>query len=196
MKRVRLALVGLLAAAALSACVRPSVRNPAPLQLGDRVRVSTASAAGRVVGSLVSLSDSDLVVGLEGKRSARLFRRDVRRVEISTGTRGNAASGARIGAVVGLAGGIVWGLSTPMRCNWGSSGLFSLGTIQCLSNIGGRSGWVLIHGMFGGAAGGMLGGSLGWLVRTESWQAVPLRPSAVVTGLSGGRVGFGASFSF
>jgi hypothetical protein len=118
----------------------------------------------------------------------------VQTLEISDGIRRHMAGGAQIGAVLGFAAGAVYGLSTRISCDWGASGLFSLGTIQCISAIGGRSSWVLIHGMFGGAAVGVIGGAIGWVVRTESWRAVPLgqlRPAVVA--LPGGRLGIALS---
>jgi hypothetical protein len=189
-------MLALPAAALLGACARPVLPKPGPVKAGDQVRVTTTAPAARFAGRLVALGDSDLAVSLDPRRTARIPRRAVQRLEIDMGMERNAYLGSRVGALFGFVAGLGWGLSTPMRCRWGESGLFSFGTIECASDIGGRSGWVLMHAMFGGAAGGMVGGALGFLVRTDRWEAVPLDARLGATTLSGGRFGAGLSIGF
>ena len=196
MRRPSILALAVVTSAALGACARPALQKPAPLRAGDRVRVTAPSPRASLVGTLVALGDSDLTVAANVAHTTRFRRRDVRRLEVRTGTERQSFMGSRIGVVLGFVAGLGWGLQTPMHCDMGRSGLFSFAAVECLSDIGGRSGWVLIHGMFGGAAGGLIGGGLGWLVKTSRWEAVPLegqRPIGLAPPV--GRVNVGLSIT-
>jgi hypothetical protein len=146
-------------AAALVLLLLPVVQGtPAasPLTTGTRVRVTTREAgAERVrVGPLRTFDGQNLTLSTEGGPShVSLPRTSITRIEVSRGRRGHAASGALLGAVLGLA--VV--------------ALKDVGCGEDCTREGASTGFILA------AVGGgtLLGGGVGMAVRSERWESLP-----------------------
>jgi hypothetical protein len=165
---------------------QPSLR----IERGQRLRV-TIPAAG-LIGEVATLRRVTRDT-IEVERSVRLFAASdtfvrtavpitaVSRLEVSTGSRSQWKLGGGVGAVVGGAGGALLGVAA-----WGKGSLISL---PVLAGVGGAA--------LGAMAGALVGAAIGSVIRTESWQQVPLDRLRVSLGpRADGRLAFGAALMF
>ena len=125
----------------------------APLP-GSRLRVTAPSESTKpIVGTLVGVTDREIVLSLAESARKTIARTDVTRLERSEGRKGHAGKGALFGAGIGVAT------------------LVAMGAFDG-SEDGSAQEWLaygLIFGVVGTAAGTIVGG----LIRTERWSEVP-----------------------
>ena len=158
------ALVVLVAAAIGSGCAGVHIVNPpeiAPrhtLESGNRVRVHLVQPRRKVVGSVVQVTADTLVIISEEAphREITLSAANIKRLELSRGTRSRAGRGALVGLLVGTVGGYLALLSFCSES--------CVGAVPLLALIPG-----------GALVGAGIGAGVGALFRTERWQAVSWR---------------------
>ena len=157
------------------------VSDPLCAQIvGDRVRLVTADTT--IVGQVTGLSDEGLEFANDEMHRSFAYR-DLDRLELSNGIRSRWAQGAAIG----LAGGMVVGLTQ------GDLPDSDLGAVLCF--VGG---WLLVptyclgdflrQALIGLAIGGVAGAGVGTLIKYESWESVLLRDDVVPLPGDGERV--------
>jgi hypothetical protein len=130
------------------------VAPPAPRD--SRVRVTMEVPARReFVGTLESWDAESLSLSGPGGPPGRLELSDMAKLEISRGMKGNAGTGALIGAGVGLVGGIVGAALTDFENDAYGLGAFS----------------IVAYSTMGGSA---LGAVTGAFIKTEKWQEVSI----------------------
>ena len=143
-----------------------------PLAPGTRVRVGVPTTADHrgwqivtvqhLTGRLVALRRDTLFVDVGGASPTTVALGRVSTIEISSGTKSNAGKGALIGGLVGAALG---GVAMAGACSAEILG-------EEASCGGGEvAGGVVVFGL-GGAAAGLF---IGALIKSESWQSIPLR---------------------
>ena len=130
------------------------VAPPAPRD--SRVRVTMQVPAGmEYVGSLESWDAESLSLAGSGGPPGRLELSELAKLEVSRGMKGNAGTGALIGAGVGLVGGIVAGiLFSPENDDYG---------LVYMS---------IAMSTFVGATA--IGAVTGAFIKTEKWQELPI----------------------
>jgi hypothetical protein len=152
------------------AVTRPAAGQAAPVRPGDWVRVTPWGADAPVTGRVLEADSA--FVSLRPTRDAapRQFRyADLRRLEQRAGRESRGTStlrGAGRGALVGLAGGVVFTAAT----------FFSGADERCgdcffSPTAGAAAAGVLLTG-----AGGVVGGAIGATRPRESWRSVRLAP--------------------
>lgn len=151
----------------------PALQTTSPLTTGTRVRVTVRDNTGQQVhvGPLRTFDSSALSLSTDDAAAhyVSLARSSITRIEISRGTRSRWKSGALLGGVLGLA----------------AIALVDAGCSQdCSSPKGGE-----IAAAVGG--GLLVGGGVGALMRTESWQSLPwaVGPARTTRILPGAAVG-------
>jgi len=136
--------------------VGQDIAPPAPRD--SRVRVTMEVPAGReFVGTLESWDAESLSLSGPGGPPGRLELSDMAKLEISRGMKGNAGTGALIGAGVGLVGGIV--------------GAALAGYDDETDELGLARSLIVIYSTIGGSA---LGAVTGAFIKTEKWQEVSI----------------------
>lgn len=154
----------------LATCLAPLERVAAQ-DAALRVRFTIASPTPRrLVGTLVSQDTDSLWVQVAGQAAPMAVARSAVGVEVSQGRRRAIAEGARIGAQLGVLGGVVVGLTTAQSQACGTSDL--VGMCSLASYARGLEG-----ALIGGTIGAVVGAALGSAVRTDRWEAVSLGPS-------------------
>ena len=151
-----------------------SAQQSAPVQVGNRIRVSQchreSTSSGRQtdvcerkVGTLLMISMDSIAVATPAGRLA--FGVDsVTRLEVSRGRKGLTLAGLGIGFAVGAASGAIL------------ANKFGAGEGACYGGMGDPCP-TLAAAAFGlaGGIGGILVGSLtGWAIKTDRWEEVPL----------------------
>ncbi len=154
----------------LATCSAPLPRVAAQ-EPGPRVRVTLVSSSSRrLVGTLIGQDADSLWVRLPGQAAPMSVARTAVVLEVSRGRHRAVGEGARVGAALGLIGGVVVSTVAASKSQFCKSpDLFHL----CSLDTYGRA---LEGGIVGGAIAAVLGGALGYLVRTDRWEGVPLRP--------------------
>lgn len=147
-----LPLLALLASA--SGITAQESARPAP---GNRVRVTAPTiSAVPIVGTYTRMNADTLVLAV-GERTRSFPRAAVTRLDISTGRKSNAGTGARTGSLVGA-----------------GIGALALGTSAVCKEEGVTTTCALVGGAAGGVAGLLIGAIIGAASKTDRWQAVPL----------------------
>ena len=125
----------------------------APLP-GSRLRVTAPSESTKpIVGTLVEVTDREIVLSLAESARKAIARTDVTRLERSEGRKGHAGKGALIGAGLGFA--------TP----------WVMGALD--DSEEGGTGEALLFGALMGAAGAAAGAIVGGLIKSERWSESP-----------------------
>jgi hypothetical protein len=121
-----------------------------PLAAGTLLRVTAPRVAkGRIEGTLLSASESQIVLALPGAQPKAIPRSDVTRLEWSRGYHRHAIPGAIVG---GLIGGAFFGYASLGLCESESCSV-------SLAAVG-----------VGAALGALPGAGIGALVRTRAWH--------------------------
>jgi hypothetical protein len=127
------------------------------LQIGDRIRITTARSSLAIKGTLVAADDTALTVAREGRDTTerKFARSEIATLEVARGKKSHWVAGS----LVGLLGGV------------------ALTAAYCVhpSPFGGEcsSGdYVAVGALFGGI-GAASGALVGLLIRTDRWTAVP-----------------------
>lgn len=139
----------------LAPSVTAAQRIDAPA-VGTRIRATpVARTAPRWIGTVAGQWCDTLLVQTTSGDAIAVALSTLRLLEVSAGRRGNAPSGAGIGALLGsLAGATI--ISRSLRTDWfGTQFGMSLGVVTGLSG------------------GALVGGVIGALWRTERWSAAP-----------------------
>ncbi|MDQ3673522.1 MAG: hypothetical protein M3365_03990 [Gemmatimonadota bacterium] len=132
------------------------------LESGARVRLTTASIPARQVMRIVSATDDAIVVRSERDAETRtLARTEITAMDVSTGQRRHTLRGAGIGALAGAAAGALAEYSTYEECE----GI-------CFFEPTSRGGAATAGAVVGGVAGLLVGTTIGFLLKSESWQRV------------------------
>jgi hypothetical protein len=137
----------------------------APLP-GLRLRVTAPSESTKpIVGTLVEVTDREIVLSLAESARKAIARTDVTRLERSEGRKRHAGKGALIGAGIGVAT------------------IVAMGAFDDSEGEGSMEEGLAFGAIFG-AAGAAAGAIVGGLIRTERWSELPandlrvsLRPS-------------------
>jgi hypothetical protein len=130
---------------------------------GAWVKVFPAMAGAEpLIGEVVKLAYDTLVIVPKGNGSAQTFySSDLRKIEVSQGTKSEWLRGGWIGAASGsVAGALIGAVSCNDPKRW----------LSC-SNPGGAA---LILGALGGAVGFGMGAGVGALIKTERWDGAQL----------------------
>ena len=131
------------------------------------------TGAEPVIGEVVKLAYDTLVIVPKGNGSAQTFySSDLRKIEVSQGTRSEWLRGGWIGAASGSVAGVILG---AVSCNEPK------GFLSCSS----PSGAALVLGVLGGAVGFGMGAGVGALIKTERWEDAHLPPVALNVGHDG-----------
>lgn len=125
-------------------------------------------------GTLAHLSADSMMLVVD-QREVAVAHSSIRRVEVRNGTRGHSVAGAAIGAGLGFAVGFAASATTDCSDD------FLQGLCQT-SQIAGP--------FVAGALGAGLGALIGVLVRSDRWDAVPLRVAATPSLRVGLAMGF------
>lgn len=163
-----------------------SAQVPQPPEPGDRIRVSTGRPPGGpdwIVGTLVEIMGDRLTLrpDREGRSEVELARDALTRMEVSRGRR--AGSRWRRGLGLGfLAGAVAGAVVVPLAVDEEASDL-STGDA------------VLLGAGYGGVGGGLIGTLVGFTIKVERWEEVPLAGSGGVSPF-GGELRFTASLGF
>lgn len=171
-----------------STSLLPLVQAPAQ-QVGPRIGVlGTAVTPARWgVGDLAAQDGDWLRLRVAGRaQPARVALRSLTRREVGRGQERAALSGASIG--FGL--GVIAGALTQLGKAPAGSGDASCGGHCALH----REASVVQTRLIGGAVGSLLGAALGYAVKTERWEALPLGRAGVAVAPNG--TGLGLSFAF
>jgi hypothetical protein len=129
---------------------------------GNRVRVTAPKISGtRIVGTYDHM-DADTLVVQVGGRTRSFPRTAVTRLDVSTGQKGNAGTGALYGALFGA-----------------GIGALALGTSAVCADEGIGGTCALVGAGGGGVAGLLIGALLGSASKSDRWQAVPVTAAPV-----------------
>lgn len=161
------------AAACLAASSLGAQSDTAPspaAAFGQRVMVATHHGQWRV-GLLVGADSANLGILLDGRRDTTwLTRSAVTEMMVSTGRQSYAREGAEVGLFAGLIAGAVIAVHNAPSCTpHDILGLDCTG--NTIDNVGRGFVGVLVGATTGAAAGALLG----WLVKTERWERVPIK---------------------
>lgn len=139
-------------------------QKEAPVQPGQRVRVrSTVVHTPELTGVVESIGPDTLRVRDDDRSMATAVSlATVDRLQVSRGRHSRWVTGAAIGLGVGVAAGVLIGLTTSSEDDW----LFGPGASAFLGAV-----------LFG-PIGAVTGGIVGLVVRTERWETVPLDRAA------------------
>jgi hypothetical protein len=149
-------------------------------RVGDRIRVSAPeSGYETIVGDLVASDSTQLRIHVRGVRVAyRVTRNQIENLEVSIARHRHTGSGMALGA----ANGALLGLSFGTKRNPNNAA----GEAEDMGGPAPRS------ALLGAAVGAFVGGTIGYLARTDVWEAVPshegLHPAAAY---SADRLSFG-----
>jgi hypothetical protein len=150
-----------------------------PVAVGARIRVTApASALEKRVMTVTDVRGDSIVVDVGGS-SHTLWLSDLTKLEVSSGTRTNAARGAGFGLLMGVVAGAVIGLATYQEC-------VPEGFMDCFMEGPGFS--AVGGALVGGAAGAVIGGVVGSRQRSDRWSSVALPVRAVVAPTRSGGV--------
>jgi hypothetical protein len=137
-----------------------------PVVVGSRIRIEVPTVlAGRFEGTVTEIDEHSLLIELENRPVIRVPRQAITQLDVSLGRRRQFRKGAMIGAGIGAL--VIFGLSAN---EIEESGI----TKPQLVAIG------LAPGAFWGA-------TIGALVKTERWAAVPMAPVPVSSTSGQGR---------
>jgi hypothetical protein len=138
----------------LGGSTEATAQDMPPVAVGERVRVSTESGVTHV-GEVTSLTSGALVLqGEEGSQRSSVPMASVMRLEVSRGQQSKAGLGYVVGAGVGVLGALA-------HCSGGNCQLFDNDFTPALA---------IIYG----AGGGLVGALVGWSIKTDRWEGVPL----------------------
>lgn len=127
-----------------------------------------------------------LGVGKSGTERLALPLSSVLRLEARTGRRSHAITGLLMGSLIGFAGGAAAGNALCTS----SGGLFE-------SDCADAPVPELVGGAMGGLVLGGMGALIGWAIRTDRWEEVPLQSLRVgLTSRPGGSIEAGLSMRF
>jgi hypothetical protein len=139
--------------------------------MGDRVRiVAPETGYQKLVGRVVSTTPDALGLKVDGAVGEfEVQRRDIVSIAQSTGRRRHVATGLRIGVPAGFFSFVFFGpkkqqVDGPVDSEEGSP--------------------IFKNMLMGAATGAVVGGTIGWLIRTDDWTPILARPKA--SGLSVG----------
>ncbi|MEJ2547740.1 MAG: hypothetical protein P8125_07955 [Gemmatimonadota bacterium] len=153
--RVRIPLLAVAATAAFSPLPLPAQEIAPPAPRASRMRATMRVPSGmEYVGRLESWDAGSLMLSGPAAPSGALELSEMAKLEVSRGMKGNAGTGALIGAGVGLLGSIVAGVLIDFEDDTYGVARLSLMVVP-----------------LGGMA---LGAITGALIRTEKWQELPI----------------------
>jgi len=132
-----------------------AAQTPEPAK-GDRVRLSAPSVhASPLIGVLVDVTpDSVRIDPDQGRAGLAIPRRDLGRIEVSTGPQRLTFKGAGVGLAIGVGTGALMGAMME-------------------PGIAGRSGNVFVGSILIGGIGLAIGTIVGTLHRAEGWRSAP-----------------------
>ena len=155
----RLAILAFSLALAASAV---EAKEPDPVQVGDRVRVTVLAGSPPMTGRLLELDRETLGLRLDAADDSGVAARRIPRATVATleldRSHGNAGTGALIGLAVGLTIGLILA---------GNHETLGDSDYYALSAVGGG----LVYGTLGGAI-------IGSQIREERWEPRPLPPAS------------------
>jgi hypothetical protein len=167
----------LLAVWCLTLTMPAGAQDAATLARGARVRVTVGAPWSEQYTAKIDAIHGDTLL-LEGGATRVVLFRSLERLEVSQGRRGHPWRGAGIGFLVGAVTGAVLGPYTvPGEGDTAESKAVA--------------GAVLL-----GAAGALSGVVIGALIKTDTWEEVPLEGLRVSIAPRGGGVGVGVRLSF
>jgi hypothetical protein len=154
--RGRIPLIVVAVTAALFPLPLPGQDIAPPAPRDSRVRATMKVPVGlEYVGTLESWDAESLRLSGPGGPPGRLELSEMAKLEVSRGMKGNAGTGALIGAGAGLVGGIVGAALADLENDAYGLGAFS---IVAYSTLGATA----------------LGAITGALIKTEKWQELPI----------------------
>ena len=137
----------------LGASTEAAAQDTPPIAVGERVRVSTESGATHE--GLVSMATSGVIEvrDEEGSQSSVPLS-TVTRLEVSRGQQSKGVIGFWVGAGAGV-------LGTLAYCSGGNCALFD-------------DDFTAAAALLFGTGGGLVGALVGWSIKTDRWEGVPL----------------------
>ena len=152
-----------------------------PLQIGDRIRLTTSWSSSATKGTLVAADDAALTVAREGRETSqqKFARSEIVKLEVARGKKSHWMAGSLVGLLGGLA------LTAAYCTNPSPFGG------ECSSGD-----YAAVGALFGGI-GAASGALVGVLIRTDRWKAVPAdRINVGVRPVSGHGLGLTVRLSF
>ena len=143
-------------------------QSAVPVNVGERVRVTTPSQRGayRYVGRVTQVQGDSLTVRTSDSASHPVAIAQITKLEVSAGKHGNGWRGTGYGTLIGFGAGAALGAASYTKSNCAGATWF------CGDN--GRGADALAGGILGGLVGAGVGGLWGALHPTERWVARPL----------------------
>lgn len=143
-----------------------AAQSPAPVAIGERVRITTATQHGpySIVGQVVAARPDTLFVQSTGVATPRAIATgEIHTLEVSRGMHGNGRRGMLYGSLIGVAAGALIGGATYQKpdCD-GTSFLCVSPDSPALDMVAG--------GLLGGVLGFGIGGIWGASHQSERWQ--------------------------
>lgn len=185
--------VNLVLISSLVVTAEGSLAQQRPLVLkGERIRLSGCAVdtrdlsicRDRIIGTVVTQKPDSLILRGEGSTGALAISvGSIQCLNVSNGRKRRTVVGALVGGGAGLLVGWTVGTAEAEQCR-------SAGDWFCDLQ---KPGW----GGIGLLAGGVVGGAVGYFIKTERWEEVPLdrvRVQPLVT--ADGRFGFATSVRF
>ena len=141
------------------------------------MRVTAPSVAPkRFVGTLVEVTENDLVLTVSESERKAVPRKDLTRLEWSRGRHGNAVKGMLFGAAIGAV---------------------TISVVNAQDPETGETGEYLMVALIGACMGALPGAGIGALIKTEKWAELPLSNLRLTLGpVSGGRLIIGLAWKW
>lgn len=150
-----------------SSAIQPlRAQSPAPVSVGERVRITTPSERGayRLVGNVVAARPDTLLLQISDVATPRAVAiGDISTLEVSRGRRGNGRRGMLYGLAIGAGAGALLGAATYRKPDCAGSSLCPSPDGPALDIVAGG----ILGGVVGVGAGGLWGASH----PSERWQA-------------------------
>jgi hypothetical protein len=150
------------------------------LETGARLRLTSPGLqSDRQIGRIVSLTSDSMMFRSERYPVSRsIARSDIREVEVSIGEKRRTGRGAVIGLLAGSVIGVVVGAQAGDEA--------CVPTIVGCPEIMSTGEAAALFGAIGGAAGLLVGSTVGWLAKSERWKRVPFDARPTISPSRGG----------